>query len=112
MPRRAVVSVAEHQTRTEATLQASVEHEAKRWGWLCYHQRVAWKSPSGLPDLILVRAPRVIFAELKGPKGVVSAAQRRWLDELVGCPGVESYLWGYDEWESEEIARTLIGAGR
>jgi hypothetical protein len=83
---------------TEADLQASVEDFAERFGWLCYHTRVAWKSDAGFPDLVMVRAGRVVVAELKGPRGELGEAQGRWLAELGACPGIETFLWTPTDW--------------
>jgi len=47
---------------------------------------------AGFPDLVLVRSPRVIFAELKSAKGKLSADQDGWLLALAGTP-IESYVW-------------------
>jgi hypothetical protein len=110
MPRPAVVSAEQYKrlARTEADLQDAVEGEAERWGWLRYHTRVSWKSAGGFPDLVLARGGRVIVAELKGPRGAVEPEQRRWLDELRLCEGIEVYVWTFDEWDSGEIARVLM----
>lgn len=47
----------------------------------------------GLPDLLLVRAPRLIIAELKSEIGRLTAEQQVWLNELERCVGVETYVW-------------------
>lgn len=46
----------------------------------------------GFPDLVLVGRGRVIFAELKTAKGVVSDDQREWIEAIAATP-VEVYLW-------------------
>jgi len=45
------------------------------------------KDASGFPDLVLVRAPDVLFVELKRELGKVSDGQQEWLDDLIaaGC---------------------------
>ena len=60
---------------------------------------------AGFPDLNLVRAPRVVYAELKSRTGRLSLAQERWLEELRGCPGVEVYVWRPADFH--EIERAL-----
>ncbi len=66
-------------------------------GWrLCYHTLRSKGSQSGFPDRVLVRE-RVIFAELKREKGVVSDHQREWLDGLAAA-GAEVYLWLPSTW--------------
>jgi hypothetical protein len=68
-----------------------------------------WATPltgdAGLPDLILCKPPRLLFAELKREQGRVSKAQADWLDALSRCAGVEVYLWKPSDWES--IVRIL-----
>ena len=66
----------------------------------------------GLPDLIMARRGRVIFAELKSTKGKVRPDQQMWLDELTArVPDVthEVYTWRPADWQSGEIERVLLG---
>lgn len=71
---------------------------ARRRGYLAYHTydtRIACRScgripdvPArgrGFPDLVIAKAPRVLFLELKGPAGRVTADQQLWIDELRNC---------------------------
>jgi len=70
---------------TEKQFEAQVKDLAKIYGWLYYHTWRSFHSPAGFPDCVLVRPPRLIFAELKAEKGVVSDKQQEWLDTLRGC---------------------------
>jgi hypothetical protein len=54
---------------------------------------------------VLVR-DRVVFAELKAARGVVSAAQSEWAQALTGA-GVEVYLWRPDDWTAGRIDKVL-----
>lgn len=101
---------------SEADWQITVIDMAHTFGWLVHHSRPAYnrsgkmstpiQGDAGLPDLILVRPPRIIFAELKRVTGRVSPTQQRWLDSLVPCPGVEVYLWTpADADQVEELLR-------
>jgi hypothetical protein len=79
---------------SEAEWQAQVIRWARRLRWLAYHTHDARHSASGFPDLVLVKPPRVIFAELKTetapePRG----EQKRWGDALRACPDVEYFVW-------------------
>jgi hypothetical protein len=75
---------------TEAEFQDQVIHLARLYGWRCAHFRPArtekgWRTPvqadgKGFPDLVLVRGPELIAAELKADKGRVSPEQQAWLD--------------------------------
>lgn len=66
----------------EADFQAQVAELAGYYGWRTYHVFDSRRSNPGFPDLVLVRAPELIFAELKTRTGRVSAAQRDWLADL------------------------------
>lgn len=58
---------------------------------------------AGFPDLILVRPPRVIAAELKtGTKP--SDEQKQWLADFGATP-VETFVWKPSDWD--EITETL-----
>ena len=90
---------------TEAELQSSIIAAARDFGWLAYATYRSVRSEPGFPDLVLVRPPRVIFAEVKTDQGRVRKARRnkarsRWLPgqddwgkALGRCPGVEYALW-------------------
>lgn len=89
----------------EAFLQAVIE-QAKFHGWWVVHARDSRKSTPGLPDLLLIRPPRVVFAELKKTGGRLSREQVHVNALLAACPGVESYVWHpEDERRITEILR-------
>lgn len=87
----------------ESEFQKQVIDLARLRGWRVAHFKPAmmrgrWVTPvqadgGGFPDLVLVRPPRVIFAELKQDKSYPSPAQRAWLEMLALCSGVESAVW-------------------
>lgn len=89
---------------TEARFQSQVVQYARLMGWRSYHTRDSRGSDAGFPDLVLVRRPRVIFAELKADRGRLTDKQREWLAALTEC-AVESYLWRPTDWP--EIERVL-----
>lgn len=83
-------------TPTEADFQGRVIGLAKSLGWSVYHTHYSKHSEAGFPDLVLVRPPRLIFAELKvWPRITPRPAQVEWLARLGAVPCVESYLWAY-----------------
>jgi hypothetical protein len=64
-----------------------------RPAWRIYHTRNSKGSHAGFPDLVLLRPPRLIFAELKTERGKLTRAQEDWLEALamVGSMPGESY---------------------
>lgn len=46
----------------------------------------------GFPDLTLMRAPELVFAELKTETGRVRPEQVRWIEELTKC-GLRAFVW-------------------
>lgn len=87
---------------TEADLQRGVLDIARLTGWRSVHFRSArtahgWRTPVsgdglGFPDVLLVRGPRCVVAELKAEKGRVTPDQQAWLDALAES-GAEAYVW-------------------
>lgn len=103
---------------TEQQLQRAVIELARLLGWRVAHFRAAqtvngWRTPvegdgKGFPDLVLARAGRVIFAELKGAKGKLSPEQEAWLEELTG--GVYGWcVWRPADWADGTIELVLRG---
>lgn len=91
----------------EEDFQSAVIELAKLRGWRVYHTRDSRKSAPGFPDLTLVRAGRLVFAELKAGSEL-TPAQGDWLRAFRAVPGVEAYLWRLADWA--EIERTLGAA--
>jgi hypothetical protein len=78
---------------TEAEFQDAVVSRATLYRWWVWHDNDARRNHAGLPDLILVRPPRVIFAELKREREKPTKVQAGVLAMLGRCPGVEVYVW-------------------
>lgn len=85
----------------ETEYQSQVSQLARRLGYKVVHHRAGkskagrWSTPTterGWPDLTLVRPPRLLFAELKGPDTPVTPEQPPFLEQLRQC-GQEAYLW-------------------
>jgi hypothetical protein len=96
-------------TVTEKILQDAVYDCARRLGYLAYHVYDARRSAPGFPDLVLVKPPRLIVAELKTEKGRLSAHQEVWLHRFLQIDGVEVYLWKPSQWLSGEVEAILRG---
>lgn len=103
----------------EKDFQATVLQLAALMGWRHWHDaatnapRRCWscgrgtqmpRNPSGLPDLILIRADRLIWAELKAQDGVTSPEQRDWIAALRAA-GQQVYVWRPADWP--EIEKVL-----
>jgi hypothetical protein len=84
------------------------------WRWCHYEPAVrqsgAWATPlrgdKGEPDYRAVRDGRLIFVEIKGDGGRLSAYQRDWIADLSEVAGVETYVWHPDNLDqAKEILR-------
>lgn len=78
---------------SERAFQQQVVDVARLLGYRVYHPWISVHSSAGFPDLVLVRPPRLVLAEVKTDRGRVTAAQQAWLDLLRACPGCETYVW-------------------
>lgn len=68
--------------QTEKQFAQQVVDLAKMLGWRVYRTWLPIHSPAGFPDLVLVRPPRLIFAELKSSEGKTTPKQDEWLADL------------------------------
>lgn len=94
---------------TEQQFCNSLLQWATRLGWRCFHVRTSGRmhglvaiptvqGVKGFPDLVLAKAGRLIFAELKASKGKLHAEQVEWLAILGSMDGVECYVWRPKDW--------------
>ena len=89
----------------EKDFQAAVIDYAHLCGWLVYHTYDSRRSQEGFPDLVMVRPPDAIFAEMKSEGGKVTEAQSHWLDWLAEC-GLIVRVWRPSNWpDIEEMLR-------
>lgn len=91
---------------SEREFQRQVVQLARLLGFLVYHTRDSRGSDKGFPDLVMVKGKRVLWAELKSPKGRLRPEQKAWLEALRGA-GCDVRLWRPDDWP--EVERTLRG---
>ena len=88
---------------TEGELQANVIELAERLGWRCFHVKnykgqLRNATSPGFPDLCMAHPEHgVIFAELKAPKGKVTASQAQWLETLRES-GQCAFVWRPKDW--------------
>jgi len=102
----------------ETAFQSVVVDVARLSGWRVAHFRAArtskgWATPvtadgAGWPDLVLVRPPRLIFAELKSESGKVKPHQTEWLDVLRLLPQTEVFVWQPSDWDA--LVEVLTGS--
>ena len=83
---------------SEKDFQADVEKFARKNGWMVYHTRDSRKSAAGFPDLVLIRGPRLIVAELKVGDNKPTAAQLDWLEAFRGARVEEVFVWRPEDW--------------
>ncbi len=87
----------------EVELMQRVRTLALDRGWMFYHTYGSRKSTPGFPDLVMMRAPVYVYAELKR-QGVRDADvphyQWEWLAEVqaAGDPHFQAYLWRPADW--------------
>ena len=74
----------------ESAFQKHVVNYATKLGWNINKNTVA--DQPGFPDLMLVKEPQIIYAELKTERGKVSIEQWKWLWRLTDS-GQEAYVW-------------------
>jgi hypothetical protein len=90
----------------EEILQRKVIMLARLLGWRVHHTHNSIHSPSGWPDLAMVRGKRIVFAELKSQTGRLTLEQQSWLDELRGVPCAEVFIWRPSDWpQIEQVLR-------
>ena len=83
---------------SEKAFAQQVVDAARLTGWMVYRTFDSRRSPSGYPDLCMVRGSRFIIAELKTERGALRPDQREWLralDEAVP----EVHLWQPRDWD-------------
>jgi hypothetical protein len=81
-------------TATERELTTWVCDLARTSGWLVHHNPDSRRVQPGIPDLILLRSPELLFVELKklGRASKLREEQKVWIDGLLRC-GQEAMVW-------------------
>lgn len=111
-----------HLIEPEESLLGRVMAYAHMRGWRCSHDRATNarrrclacgtyrrgpRNAPGLPDVLLLRRPRLVVAELKQQGKRPTPAQQRWLDEFAAC-GVETYVWSTSAEDWQTILEVLL----
>lgn len=93
---------------SEKTVESYLREQMKALGGRTYK----WVSPGnvGVPDRICIfPGGRVVFVELKGPGGRVSAAQRLQIDRLLALGCAVYVAWSRDD--VDWIIGEVLGCG-
>ena len=85
----------------EKAFLAQVQALARLNGWRVYHTHSSMHSAKGFPDLVMVKAGRLVFAELKAQRGQTTREQEDWLAALgdVFPEMVEVFVWRPGDWD-------------
>jgi hypothetical protein len=78
---------------TEKAWLAQVRTLAQTHGWMTYHPMRSQGAEPGWVDLVFLRGPTLVCAELKTDRGRLTPAQQRWLDGLGKVEKVQVHLW-------------------
>lgn len=102
--------------QSERSFQGQVVAYARMTGWVAWEDKatnmpracrrcrapIQWpRNAAGHPDLLLIRVPRVVWAELKSERGRLSDDQRAWIAAL-RASGQEVYIWRPSDFEAIE----------
>jgi len=85
---------------SEKTFANHVVQLARGLGWQEFRTWNSKHSPAGWPDLVLLRPPRMVIAELKTEKGKLTPIQKQVLEMLQQIPGHQVYLWRPRDWDN------------
>jgi len=105
------------QTRAHASSSTGVTE--KQWlqhvrtlahtqGWRTYHPLRSQGSEAGWVDLVCLRPPVLVLAELKTDHGRLTAAQRQWLEGLQQVTTIATHLWRPEHWD--QVVQVLAGS--
>ena len=78
---------------------------AKLKRFFVYHTHRSDRSVAGFPDLVLIRPPTIIVAELKVGRNRPTAEQNLWLNLFEEC-GVPAYVWTPNDWQEIQMVLT------
>lgn len=93
---------------TEKEWAGTFHETAVLFGWRDYHTYNSRRSEPGFPDHVLVRAERMVIAELKTEEGELSPAQEWWINALqkvaaASNGALEVYLFRPSQFETEVL---------
>ncbi len=68
-------------------------------GWFVYHTHDSRRSTKGFPDILLLKGPRIVVAELKVGRNKLTPEQESWLAAFRLVPGAEVFEWRETDWD-------------
>lgn len=93
--------------REEEGFLQLVRSTARLLKWKVWHVRYSKGSDKGIPDLMMIRGKRLVFAELKRPIGGKYSPEQNECLQALAATGTEVYRWRPQDWD--EISRVLNG---
>jgi hypothetical protein len=94
---------------TEDELLVAITEAATLLGWRWHHvrrsDRAIQQGHQGFPDLVLARAGRVLFLELKRHDGTVAPWQQDWIEAVRGAG--DRALTGAGGWVDALVVRPV-----
>jgi hypothetical protein len=87
---RAILDRAASEEEVLLAVTEALSWHGYRWTHIRRSDKALTMGSPGLPDLIAVRGPRLIAAELKAERGRFTADQSAWLDALVRVEEVDA----------------------
>lgn len=77
---------------------AQVRALAREHHWMTYHTLRSQGSEAGWVDLVCLKPPVLLLAELKTQQGRLTPHQQQWLEGLRAVDQVHVHLWRPDDW--------------
>lgn len=79
----------------ERDFKAHLVKRMRHLAWRVYTHPDSRRAPhdGGFPDIVAVRAGRLLFIELKGNAGRWTEEQSQWIGDLMKVPAVSMYVW-------------------
>jgi hypothetical protein len=81
----------------ERTIVTNIEKHCRKVG--AYWMKIADKSSSGYPDLVVIYRGTVLFIEVKRPGGIVSGIQHFVLDRIRQAGGHTFIVYSVEEFK-------------
>ena len=94
-------------TLSEKAWLQQVRTLARAQGWMTYHTLHSRGSEAGFVDLVCLKPPVLVCAELKTDVGRVTPQQQQWLNTLAQVTTVRAHVWRPSDWA--EVVHVFSG---